>query len=64
MNGKPVKLDAGRRLDAACRRVPGLGVFICIALAENWYDRGEYVILVAFVLVTLSTVVLEFAPKK
>lgn len=63
MDGKPVKLDWARRLDAACRRTPGLGVFVVLALVEHWWVAGDFVA-VAIVGVAAGTVIVrEFWPK-
>lgn len=60
---RPVRLDWAWRLDAACRRMPGLGIFIMVALLEHWWSRGELVIVGLLAIFALRSILDEFLPK-
>lgn len=60
---KPVRQDWLLRVDSAMRRIPGLGIFIGIALLENWWTSGQYLMVAGFAVVALASVAREFNQK-
>lgn len=61
---QPVKQDWFLRLDAALRRMPGLGIFLFMVMMEHWYMRGEFWLMGIWGIGATIVVLSEFLGKK
>jgi hypothetical protein len=61
---QPSALSLFGRIDTTLRKIPGLGVFIAIALVEHWFERADFILLAAFVLFMGAALIREFVPPQ
>lgn len=59
---QPVKMTGFGRLDMTLRKIPGLGVFLAVALSQHWYRSGDWLWLGAFLLFLTAALMEEYGP--